>query len=188
MNKFYICQTWMHQNILLWPCCTQAAGIRERTGVKCSKSTHRYEKIFPSLDSWFDNLDMVVDFVHLCVNFGSSMTILTVWSSQLKTQCLTSQQRMLGDIIVFLLGPQSYHKNKSGRQQAHPKLAELPPRPQRILEIEKCMLYIKQIKICAEYRDMLPRPWLELSGTPGLNPKFQVCLAQFSGKNYQNFQ
>ena len=26
---------------------------------------------------------------------------------------------------------------------------------------------IKQIKICAEYRDMLPRPRLDLSGTPG---------------------
>ena len=29
---------------------------------------------------------------------------------------------------------------------------------------------IKQIKICAEYRDMLPSPRLDLSGTPGLRP------------------
>ena len=29
---------------------------------------------------------------------------------------------------------------------------------------------IKQNKICAEYRDMLPRPRLDLSGTPGLRP------------------
>ena len=36
-------------------------------------------------------------------------------------------------------------------------------------EIEK-MYAIKQIKICAEYRDMLPRPRLDLSGTPGLRP------------------
>ena len=40
-NKRHICQpqinkTWMHQNILLWSYCTQAAGIRVRTGVKCS--------------------------------------------------------------------------------------------------------------------------------------------------------
>ena len=27
-----------------------------------------------------------------------------------------------------------------------------------------------QIRICAEYRDMLPRPRLDLSGTPGLRP------------------
>ena len=32
------------------------------------------------------------------------------------------------------------------------------------------MYAIKQIKICAEYRDMLPRPRLDLSGTPGLRP------------------
>ena len=32
------------------------------------------------------------------------------------------------------------------------------------------MYAIKQIKICAEYRDMLPRPWLDLSGTPGHRP------------------
>ena len=32
------------------------------------------------------------------------------------------------------------------------------------------MYAIKQIKICAEYRDMLPRPRLVLSGTPGLRP------------------
>ena len=32
------------------------------------------------------------------------------------------------------------------------------------------MYAIKQIKICEEYRDMLPRPRLDLSGTPGLRP------------------
>ena len=32
------------------------------------------------------------------------------------------------------------------------------------------MYAIKQIKICAEYQDMLPRPRLDLSGTPGLRP------------------
>ena len=38
-------------------------------------------------------------------------------------------------------------------------------------EIKKWKMYaIKQIKICAEYRDMLPRPWLDFSGTPGLRP------------------
>ena len=32
------------------------------------------------------------------------------------------------------------------------------------------MYAIKQIKICAEYRDMLPRPRLDFSGIPGLRP------------------
>ena len=38
------------------------------------------------------------------------------------------------------------------------------PNPQR----NEKTYAIKQIKICAEYRDMLPRPRLDLSGTPGL--------------------
>ena len=37
--------------------------------------------------------------------------------------------------------------------------------------IKKWKIYaIKQIKICAEYRDMLPRPRLDLSCTPRLRP------------------
>ena len=43
------------------------------------------------------------------------------------------------------------------------------PNPQRNEKIRK-MYAITQIKICAEYRDMLPRPRLDLSGTPGLRP------------------
>ena len=38
------------------------------------------------------------------------------------------------------------------------------------------MYAIKLIKICAEYRDMLPRPQLDLSGTPGLRPVFCTDL------------
>ena len=47
--------------------------------------------------------------------------------------------------------------------------ARFPNKPTEKLTIEK-MYAIKQIKICAEYRDMLPRPRLDLSGTPGLRP------------------
>ena len=43
------------------------------------------------------------------------------------------------------------------------------PNPQRN-EKNRKMYAIKQIKICAEYQDMLPRPRLDLSGTPGLRP------------------
>ena len=43
------------------------------------------------------------------------------------------------------------------------------PNPQRN-EKNRKVYAIKQIKICAEYRDMLPRPRLDLSGTPGLRP------------------
>ena len=44
------------------------------------------------------------------------------------------------------------------------------PNPQRNEKKIRKMYAIKQIKICAEYRDMLPRPRLDLSGTPGLRP------------------
>ena len=47
--------------------------------------------------------------------------------------------------------------------------ANFPTKPTE--EWKKGKMYaIKQIKICAEYRDMLPRPRLDLSGTPGLRP------------------
>ena len=36
--------------------------------------------------------------------------------------------------------------------------------------IKKKMYAIKLTKICAECRDMLPRPRLDMSGTPGLRP------------------
>ena len=42
------------------------------------------------------------------------------------------------------------------------------PNPQR--NKRRKMYAIKQIKICAEYGDMLPRPRLNLSDTPGLPP------------------
>ena len=37
--KFDSCQTVIHQNNLLWPCCTPATGIRLGTGVQWSCST-----------------------------------------------------------------------------------------------------------------------------------------------------
>ena len=42
------------------------------------------------------------------------------------------------------------------------------PNPQRDKKKIWKMYAIKQIKICAEFRDMLPRPRLDLSGTPEL--------------------
>ena len=47
---------------------------------------------------------------------------------------------------------------------------KVPNQTHRGMEKNWKMYAIKQIKICAEYRDMLPRPRLDLSGTPGLRP------------------
>ena len=48
--------------------------------------------------------------------------------------------------------------------------AKFPTKPTEEWKKIRKMYAIKQIKICAEYRDMLPRPRLDLSGTPGLRP------------------
>ena len=47
---------------------------------------------------------------------------------------------------------------------------KVPNQTHRGKKKNRKMYAIKQIKICAEYRDMLPRPRLDLSGTPGLRP------------------
>ena len=67
--------------------------------------------------------------------------------------------------------------------------AQFPTKPTE--ETKKGKMYtIKQIKICAEYRDMLPRPRLDLSGTPGLRPiglspgSWQTCLGLGSMSRY----
>ena len=59
----------------------------------------------------------------------------------------------------------------SGRGHcAYWQSCKVPNQTQRGMKKIKKMYAIKQIKICAEYRDMLPRPRLDLSGTPGLRP------------------
>ena len=47
---------------------------------------------------------------------------------------------------------------------------KVPNKPTEEWKKIRKMYAIKQIKICTEYRDMLPRPRLDLSGTPGLWP------------------
>ena len=59
----------MHQNILLWPCCAQAAGIRQGAGVKCNKITQIYKKRLQSLDFEIDNLNMLMDFIYFICQF-----------------------------------------------------------------------------------------------------------------------
>ena len=68
--------------------------------------------------------------------------------------------------------------------------AKLPTKPTEEWKKNRKMSAIKQIKICAEYRDLLPRPRLDLSGTPGLRPiglspgSWQTSLGQGSMSRY----
>ena len=48
--------------------------------------------------------------------------------------------------------------------------AKFPTKPTEKWKKNRKMCAIKQIKIYAEYRDMLPRPRLDLLGTPGHRP------------------
>ena len=52
----------------------ESNAVKVLTGTKIAHS--------PPLDSWIDNLDMVIDFIHFICQFWSSMTILPVWTSQ----------------------------------------------------------------------------------------------------------
>ena len=67
---------------------------------------------------------------------------------------------------------------------AYWQYCKVPNQTHRGMKKARKMYAIKQIKICAEYRDMLPRPRLDLSGTPGLRPigfspgSWQTSLAQ----------
>ena len=79
------------------------------------------------------------------------------------------QQGMLGVLIVWW--PASFWLQwtvaESTVRDGSP--AKFPTKPTE--ELTDWKLYvIKQIKICAEYRDMQPRPRLDLSGTAGLRP------------------
>ena len=79
------------------------------------------------------------------------------------------QQGMLGTLIVWW--PASFWLQWTMAEgTVHTgSHAKFPTKPTE--EWKKRKMYaIKQIKICAEYRDMLPRPRLDLSGTLGLRP------------------
>ena len=86
-----------------------------------------------------------------------------------RTSVLDLPARNAGRFHCLLLEPHCVHTNTGGTQRAHSTMAERPSHPHGILKIEK-MYFIQQIKISAEYRDMLPRPRLDLSGTPGMRP------------------
>ena len=77
------------------------------------------------------------------------------------------QQGMLGALIVWW--PASFWLQWTMAEgTGSPENSQL--NPQRNEKKNRKMCAIKQIKIGAEYRDMLPRPRLDLSGTPGLRP------------------
>ena len=83
------------------------------------------------------------------------------------------QQNMLGALIFWWPASFWLQLTMANGTVHTGSPAKFPTKPTE--EYRKKEMYaIKQIKICAEYRDMLPRPRLDLSGTPGLRPIGQI--------------
>ena len=152
----------MHQNILLWPCCTHAAGIRLGTGVKCIQvltHTKRHSlHLIPGLIilTWYGCYSYYLSILPVPWQFFQCDHPIRTWVLDLPA-------RYAGRFHCLLLEPHSDHNNNGGRQQANSYPTHTGFRNWE-------MYAIKQIKICAEYQDLLPRPQLDLSGTPGLWP------------------
>ena len=134
--------------------------------LKYSKITHRYAKNFPF--SWCLNLKLPIDtdFIHFICQFHQSCGINA-------REYLQGQLHLSKACWELWLSDGQPHSHYNGQwQRALCMMAVLhssQPNPQRNKQKRK-MYAIKQIKICAEYRNMLPGPRLDLSGTPGLRP------------------
>ena len=108
-----------------------------------------------------------INFVHFICHFSS-----VLWHKCYRVSHPAAlhqfMQRMLGDKIVFrdCLIRITINRGCSLHRQSWNKI----PNPTH-RGIENWKMYaIKQIKICAEYRDMLNRPRMDLSGISGLQP------------------
>ena len=168
------------QNNLTWP--SNTAGISLDSRQEYSKIIHRYAKVSPL--TWFLcwKLPIDTDFIHLSVIF-----------TRLWLNVLMGQLHLSKACWELWLSDGQPHSDYNGQwQRALCILAVLQssqPNPQGNGKIRKTYA-IKQIKICAEYRDMLPRPRLDLSGTPGLRPiglspgSWQISLGLGSMSRY----
>ena len=153
------------QNNLTWPK-TNIAGISLYSRLKYSKLLTGMQTTLHSLGWCSKNIQLIQISSILSVNF------LSMWHKCHRVFWWASfaSARHAGN---FWLSDDHHHSDHNGQwQKALCILAvqQSPqPNPQRNKRNWK-MYAIKQIKICAKYRDMLPRPRLDLdlSGTPGL--------------------
>ena len=116
---------------------------------------------------YFPLIPIDTDFIHLSVNFTSPVTLMP--ESILKASCTSAKHAgsfncLMASLILITMD--------NGRGHcAWWQSCTVPNQTHRGINKKKWKMYaIKQIKICAEYRGMLPRPRLDLSGTPGLRP------------------
>ena len=148
---------------LTWP--SNTAGISLDSRLEYSKITHRYAKVSPF--TWFLcwKLPIDTDFIHFICHFHQAVTAWECFD-----QPAALQQGMLGALIVWRPASFWLQWTMADGTMHTGSPAKFPTKPTEEWKKNRKMYAIKQIKICAEYRDMLPRPRLDLSGTPRLRP------------------
>ena len=149
---------------LTWP--SNTAGISLDSRLEYSKITHRYAKVSPF--TWFLcwKRPIDTDFIHFICHFHQAVTAWECFD-----QPAALQQGMLGALIVWRPASFWLQWTMADGTVHTGSPAKFPTKPTEEWKKKNRKMYaIKQIKICAEYRDMLPRPRLDLSGTPGLRP------------------
>ena len=146
------------QNNLTWP--SNTAGISLDSRLEYSKITHRYAKV--SSFTWFLcwKLPIDTDSIHSICHFHQAV----IWWAS----CTSA--RHAGNIDCLMISLILITMDNGRGHCAYWQSCKVPNQAHRGMKEFRKMYAIKQIKICAEYRDMLPRPRLELSGTPGLRP------------------
>ena len=123
------------------------------------------QKTFHSLASCTENFPLIQISSILSVNFTSlrhRCQGVFWWASCTSARHAGSFDCLMTCLIMITMD--------NGRGHcAYWQSCKVPNQTHR--EIKKMKMYsMKQIKICAKYRDMLPRPRLDLPGTPGLWP------------------
>ena len=121
------------------------------------------QKTLHSLDSCTENFPLIQISSILSVNFTShKCQIVFWWASCTLARHAGSFDCLMTSLILITMD--------NGRGHcAYWQSCKVPNETHKGIK-ERIMYTIKQINICAEYRDMLPRPRLDLSGTPGLRP------------------
>ena len=151
------------QNNLTWP--SNTAGISLDSRLEYNKIIHRYAEVSPFTSFLCWKLPIDTDFIHVICHFHQAVCDLNA------RECFDGpaapQQGMLGALIVWWRASFWLQWTMAEGTVHTGSPAKFPAKPTE--EWKKRKMYaIKQIKICAEYQDMLPRPRLDLSGTDRL--------------------
>ena len=154
------------QNNLNLTWLSETTGISLDSRLECSKITHRYAKVSPftwylvlKTSCWYRFHPFYLSFSPDC----DLNAIVFWWASCTSARHAGSLDCLMTSLILITMDNDRGHC-------AYWQSCKVPNQTHRGMKKNRKMYAIKQIKICAEYRDMLPRPRLDLPGTPGLRP------------------